>query len=216
MSHGIRLTLVVAATSALVAVLAIAGAAAAGAKGGGGKPGGDKPQPGETTEPAPSPDAEQAPAPACDGADARPASISAAAARRSVLCLINDERARRGLPRLHRNRGLGRVASRHARDMDNRNFFRHQSQRTLLRRVRRSGYLRGASFYILAENLGWGSRDEGSPGQIFDAWMESPGHRRNILDRKLEHVGVSVVWGAPKRLVAGPSAIYTTEFGRRR
>jgi uncharacterized protein YkwD len=47
------------------------------------------------------------------------------------------------------------------------------------------------------------------------AWMNSPGHRRNILNRRFREIGIGVVFHAPT-MNAPVAATYTTEFGYRR
>jgi uncharacterized protein YkwD len=45
------------------------------------------------------------------------------------------------------------------------------------------------------------------------AWMDSPGHRTNILNRRFRDIGIGIVVGTP----SGPGgATYTTDFGTRR
>jgi uncharacterized protein YkwD len=152
----------------------------------------------------------------CANASAAPQSVSMAALRSSTLCLLNSERRRRGLRPLRSNRRLARAARRHARDMDARNYFNHTSRggRSFVDRIRRTGYLRGARRWTVGENLAWGSGGMGSPASIMRAWMNSPGHRANILSRRFRQIGVGISPGAPVRGV-GNGATYATSFGAR-
>jgi uncharacterized protein YkwD len=77
-------------------------------------------------------------------------------------------------------------------------------------RIRRAGNT-GAT---LGENLAAGSGPLGSAREIVQAWMESPGHRRNILDRGFREMGVGVALGMPG---AGgdDAATYTLDLGAR-
>ena len=59
-----------------------------------------------------------------------------------------------------------------------------------------------------------GSGNEGSPWQIFVAWMHSPPHRANILDPSFRDAGVGVARGFPLG-AAGAAATYTVDFGAR-
>ena len=153
----------------------------------------------------------------CASASAEPHAASSAAVRGATLCLINAERRKRGLPRLRLNRRLTTAASRHARDMVRKRYFSHDSPdgRDFIDRIRRAGYLRGArSGWSLGENIAWGTANLASPREIVRAWMDSPGHRRNILYRRFTEIGVALVRDAP---VDGTyrGATYVTEFGRR-
>ena len=51
-------------------------------------------------------------------------------------------------------------------------------------------------------------------GYAVDAWMDSPGHRENVLKRVYREVGIGVVLGVPVSDAAG--ATYTVDFGVRR
>lgn len=153
----------------------------------------------------------QAPASACAGASAHVSHASSSAFRGATLCLINRERARRGLRRLRENGRLSAAAHRHSSAMVRHRYFAHGS---FMSRIRRSGYLRSARSWTVGENIAWGSGGRGSPAAIVRAWMRSPGHRRNILGRFRE-VGIGIVAGAPVRGL-GDAATYTTDFGRRR
>jgi uncharacterized protein YkwD len=98
------------------------------------------------------------------------------------------------------------------------NFFDHVSPggSTLLSRVRRgTRYLRGVRNFTLGENIAWGSGDYATPAETVKGWMESAGHRANILNRGFRHIGVGVMLGAPADDQGMPSATYTTDFGHR-
>ena len=153
----------------------------------------------------------------CASASAEPHSARYVAVRGAVLCLINAERRRRGLPKLRYNRRLATAAGRHARDMVRQRYFSHDSKdgRDFVDRIRRAGYLRGGSGgWSLGENLAWGCGNMASPREIVNAWMHSPGHRNNILSRRFRHVGIAFARDAPFR-DADRGATYVTEFGRR-
>lgn len=137
--------------------------------------------------------------------------------RTSVLCLVNRERERRGIARLHYSADLRRSATAHSRSMVRSGRLSHYGPRgsTPTARIARSGYLDRARSYRLAENIAAGrGRSNGSPGAIVRNWMRSPGHRRNILDRRLRDFGVGVARGD----TAGRSrnaATYTLDLATR-
>jgi uncharacterized protein YkwD len=77
------------------------------------------------------------------------------------------------------------------------------------------GYLgEGLSRWAYGENIAWGMRAGGTPRAILSAWMNSPGHRANILSRDFEHIGIGFDDGTPQSK-RDPGGIYTTDFGLR-
>ena len=153
----------------------------------------------------------------CAGAGATPGTISPTAGRAAVLCLLNVQRAAAGLPALHANRPLRLAASRFARAMVAARFFDHVSPggSTLRKRVARTAYLHHAPSWSLGENIAYGSVGLGTPAAIVRAWMNSPPHRANILDREFRDIGIGIAAGLPTR-DPGPGATYVTDFGTRR
>jgi uncharacterized protein YkwD len=153
----------------------------------------------------------------CAGAGAHPANVSAAKVHRATLCLLNRQRARRGLPRLREHRSLSHAAAKYARLMVRQRFFDHVSPggSTMAQRVKRTRYLRGTRGWSLGENLAWGSGSAATPARIVAAWMRSPGHRANILNGAFREIGIGITPGAPSGR-RGSGATYVNEFGRRR
>ena len=90
---------------------------------------------------------------------------------------------------------------------------RDQVEHGLLDRIRRAGYLRGARSWAVGENIAWGSGRLSTPRAIGRAWMNSPGHRANILRAEFAEVGVGVAYDAPIAASKLRSAVYTTDFG---
>lgn len=153
----------------------------------------------------------------CRGADTMPDGENVGPIRAATRCLLNRERRKRGRPALRANRQLTIAAQEYSALMVRERFFGHVGPdgSTLTTRIRQSTrYLARTSSYRLGENLAWGSGGRSTPRQIVRAWMRSPGHRRNVLDRRFREIGVGVVVGAPVATGA-PAATYTTEFGRR-
>jgi uncharacterized protein YkwD len=160
----------------------------------------------------PAPAAHAAPA-SCPKADVLPSNMTAKQARVATLCLINAERRRHGLQRLRYNHRLRVAGTRHVRDMVRARYFSHDSRsgRAFDTRIGRTGYARGHRASV-GENLAWGSGSSATPRSIVRNWMNSPGHRSNILQPMFREVGVAVVRGTPRGL---DGATYATEFGRR-
>jgi uncharacterized protein YkwD len=154
---------------------------------------------------------------ACRGAGQAPSQASIAAVRGATLCLLNRERAQRGLGALRSNRSLRAAASRYAARMSRQDFFAHVAPdgSSMVDRIRRTAYLRGAvRRWTVGENLAWGAGRRATPAQTVAAWMASPGHKANILALGFAEIGIGVTLGAP---VPGQSnaATYVTNFGAR-
>lgn len=149
----------------------------------------------------------------CKGKSAEPGSISADRAEEAVFCLLNRQRAKRGVPRLDRHKQLDAPSREHSRYMVEHRCFDHECPGELALSARIRGYL-SKDGRAWGENIAWGGGALGSPRSIVHSWMGSEGHRRNILSRQYEHVGVGVVWGSPQ---GGnyPAGTYTTDFGAR-
>ena len=64
---------------------------------------------------------------------------------------------------------------------------------TLLMRIQASGFIPNANVgYTLGENIAWGTLWLGTPRSIVKAWMESPGHRANILNGSYRYTGIGI------------------------
>ena len=161
-----------------------------------------------------------APAPAdakkCSHQKASPGSVSAGRAERSVFCLLNRQRAKRDVPKLKRHRNLNRPSKAHSELMVRAKCFDHACPGEDDLGDRLIDYIAGADGgYGYGENIAWGSGEFGSPRKIVRSWMKSEGHRRNILNRRFEHIGIGIVWGSPDPGVKGDAGTYTTDFGYR-
>jgi uncharacterized protein YkwD len=155
---------------------------------------------------------------AAPAALARPcAGVSAAdggTAEAAALCLVNQERQRRGLAPLRANARLASAARNHSRDMVRRRYFEHGA---FAARILNSGFGAGRQVWTMGENIAWGTGELASARQIVIAWMHSPGHRDNILYRGFREAGVGVAPGVPDAEAAGQGgATYTLDFGTRR
>jgi uncharacterized protein YkwD len=147
--------------------------------------------------------------------DTNPERLSNREARDAVLCLINNERQRHGLPALDRNKKLQKAAQRHSERMDGSGCFSHQcsGESGLDDRLASVGYLRGGLLrWAYGENIAWGLEHRGTPSAVVDAWMGSSGHRGNILNHSFKDIGVGFSPGTPQSENA-PGGIYTVDFG---
>jgi len=102
-----------------------------------------------------------------------------------VLALTNAERASYGLPALQQCAHLDAAARAHSRDMAVRNFFAHTcpSGVTFSQRIGQSG----VHYSRRAESIAAG---HATPAAVVAGWMGSDGHRANILNPNLTHLGV--------------------------
>ena len=103
---------------------------------------------------------------------------------------LNQSRRANGESQLRYNRKLSRAAMRHACDMLANDFFAHQGSdgSSSHARVTTVGY----EACIVAENIAWGYP---RPEQIITGWMNSPGHRRNMLHPRIEEFGIGITQG---------------------
>jgi uncharacterized YkwD family protein/spore coat assembly protein SafA len=104
-----------------------------------------------------------------------------------VIRLVNVERARAGLPALKSNWQLCRVARYKSADMANKGYFSHTSP-TYGSPFRMMESF-GLRFSAAGENIAYGQR---TPAEVMQAWMNSPGHRSNILSRNYSEIGVGL------------------------
>src|SRR5690349_4183495 len=103
-----------------------------------------------------------------------------------VVKLTNDNRVKNGCAAVRTEVKLTTAARAHSVDMVTKNYFSHVSTdgSTFLVRAKNAGYTTA-----IGENIAWGYR---TPEQVVTAWMQSPGHRANILNCKARSVGVGL------------------------
>lgn len=102
-----------------------------------------------------------------------------------VVTLTNQQRAKYGLPALKRGSTTSYVAQLKARDMAAKGYFSHQSPTygspfTMMQTF-------GLRFSSAGENIAYGQQ---TPQAVVNAWMNSAGHRANILSRTYTYIGV--------------------------
>jgi len=107
-----------------------------------------------------------------------------------VIRLVNAERTSRGLPALTKNWQLSRVARYKSQDMILKGYFSHNSPTYGSPFDMMESF--GLKFSSAAENIAYGQR---TPAEVVKAWMNSPGHRANILSNSYTQTGV----GAAKK-----------------
>jgi uncharacterized protein YkwD len=111
--------------------------------------------------------------------------------RPGVIIFTNIEREKFGLPPLKENAKLDSSADIKAKDMLNKQYFAHESPSSIgvVDLAKTVGY----DFIEIGENLALGNFKDDQT--LVQAWMDSPGHRANILNPQHQEIGVSVVRG---------------------
>ena len=105
-----------------------------------------------------------------------------------VVDLTNAERAKNGLPSLKVDNNLSKVAREKSSDMQRNNYFSHQSPTygspfDMMKQF-------GITYKSAGENIAMGQK---TPNEVVQAWMNSEGHRANILNSSYTHIGVGYV-----------------------
>ena len=107
--------------------------------------------------------------------------------QQEVLKLVNVERTKRGLTPLKINTKLSNVATLKSQDMINKNYFSHTSPTygspfDMMKQF-------GITYRAAGENIAKGQK---SPQQVMNSWMNSSGHRANILNSNYTELGVGI------------------------
>ena len=150
-------------------------------------------KPRATTKPTPAPTekprATARPTPAPTGKPT--AAGTASAIEKQVLDLVNSERVKYGLSALTWADDLASIARAHSQDMIRRGFFDHTNPdgKSPFDRLKNAGI----QYRYAAENIAYGQK---SPEAVMNAWMNSSGHRKNILNANLKELGVGAVSSA--------------------
>ncbi|MBM7583799.1 putative YkwD family protein [Bacillus pakistanensis] len=107
-----------------------------------------------------------------------------------VVKLVNQERARAGLAPLKENWELSRVARYKSVDMIAKNYFSHTSPTYGSPFQMMKDF--GISYQAAGENIAAGQR---TPQEVVQAWMNSEGHRKNIMSPTFTEIGVGYAKG---------------------
>ncbi|MCA1057039.1 CAP domain-containing protein [Rossellomorea aquimaris] len=106
---------------------------------------------------------------------------------KQVIDLTNKERTKNGLSALKADGELENVAEMKSEDMKDKNYFSHTSPTYGSPFEMMQNF--GVDYSSAAENIAVGQE---TPQSVVNAWMNSPGHRKNILNGKLTHIGVGI------------------------
>ena len=107
--------------------------------------------------------------------------------QKEVVRLVNVERSKRGLKELSFNTQLSNVATLKSQDMIDQNYFSHTSPTygspfDMMKQF-------NISYRTAGENIAMGQK---TPAEVVNAWMNSQGHRENILNSNFTEIGVGV------------------------
>ncbi|WP_255259580.1 CAP domain-containing protein [Lentibacillus sp. CBA3610] len=107
---------------------------------------------------------------------------------KEVVKLVNDEREKRDLEPLEMDNRLSSLARKKSQDMADNNYFSHTSPTygSPFDMMEQFDF----TFRLAGENIAAGQR---SPEQVVEGWMNSEGHRENILKEGFTHIGVGYV-----------------------
>ena len=110
-----------------------------------------------------------------------------------VLELVNNERAKNGLSALELKENLSEVARNHSMDMAKNKYFDHTNLKgqSPFDRLKSAGI----SYSYAGENIAAG---QNTPQAVVNAWMNSEGHRKNILSKNFNKIGLGYYNGGPK------------------
>ncbi|UNO39940.1 sigma-70 family RNA polymerase sigma factor [Streptomyces sp. MST-110588] len=116
-----------------------------------------------------------------------PADTSTSTPAQQVISLVNTERAKAGCSPLTSNPRLTAAAQGHSRDMAVRHFFDHTNPDGAGpgERITAAGY----QWSTYGENIAYGQQ---SPADVMKSWMNSPGHRANILNCAFKEIGIGI------------------------
>ena len=124
-----------------------------------------------------------------------------AAAEQEIYRLVNEHRAQQNLPELRLNTELSQVARDHSIDMGQHNFYGHKDPQGITPQQRINREM-GDRYYLdgTAENIAYSERSDGFSalsqqqiaGNFMRGWMNSPGHRENILRPAMTHIGIGL------------------------
>jgi uncharacterized protein YkwD len=124
---------------------------------------------------------------------------SVSSTRQRILELVNIERKKVSASALIMNGALQNSAQRHAEDMKNRTYFSHTNLDGLssMDRIKAAGYPGASSLtatcpcrYNYGENI---ARGQETAEKVMEDWMNSPGHKKNILSTSYKEMGVGFV-----------------------
>jgi uncharacterized protein YkwD len=135
-----------------------------------------------------------------------------------IVKYVNQERAKKHLPKLKVHAALVAAARAHSADMGQNKYFEHDSLdgSSFADRIIANGYDRdGYQSWKAGETIGWGTGLYAAPVLIVDLWMDSPAHRAVLLNKSLKEIGVGAVSTEGYGSVEGTVWFFTLDAGAR-
>jgi uncharacterized protein YkwD len=144
--------------------------------------------------------------------------VALSAVESSLLARVNSIRRSHGLRALSISLALSAAAAYHSRQMIVHGFFEHESRGggAFWKRVECFYGSAGFRAWEVGENLAYGSPDLSAAATV-RMWMNSPGHRENLLSRRWREIGLGVlhVGSAGGEYGGSPVTVVTADFGYR-
>jgi uncharacterized protein YkwD len=126
-----------------------------------------------------------------------------------VVELTNQFRSKNGLAPLTLSSKLTEAAQIHSQNMATLDFFGHEGKdgSSAGDRVSKTGY----DWRMVAENIAAGQK---TPKEVVDGWINSPGHRENILNTTVKDIGVGYFFLANDTGTTNYNSYWTQKFGK--
>ncbi|MGX1194254.1 CAP domain-containing protein [Metabacillus sp. SLBN-84] len=139
-------------------------------------------------EAAPAPAQQQAPEAKEEAPKQEQTQAAVSEFEKKVVELTNAEREKQGLKPLQLDEELSKVAKEKSKDMQSKNYFDHNSPTygspfDMMKKF-------GVEYTTAGENI---AKGQASPEEVVQAWMNSEGHRKNIMNADFTHIGVGHV-----------------------
>lgn len=121
---------------------------------------------------------------------AKPKIVSESSYGEEILQLVNKERTSRGLKALVLSADISKVAVEKSKDMAIYDYFAHESPNygspfDMMHKF-------GITYRAAGENIAMGYR---TPADVMEGWMNSPGHKANILNKNFNKMGIGMYNG---------------------
>lgn len=134
--------------------------------------------------------AQQAEAKPAESKDSKAEAKNVSEFEQQVVTLVNEERAKEGLKPLELDTELSDVAREKSKDMMDKGYFDHTSPTygspfDMMKQF-------GIEYSSAGENIAKGQK---TPEEVMEGWMNSDGHRKNIMNPDFTHIGVGFVEG---------------------
>ena len=132
--------------------------------------------------------------------------------RKGIVCLVNQQRRAAGVGKVRTDLRLQKAATAHVKDMRARLYFAHEGPGgpDLVTRLRKARFWPATA----GENLAAGTGAMATARVVVDAWMNSAGHRANMLDKRFKLIGIGIGHTFPDPPTA-PGGTIAAEFGAR-